>query len=306
MRLPYGMEFRQLRYFVAVAELGNIGLAAQRLNVSQPPVSRQIQALEHELGAALLIRNPRGVELTEAGRVFKAEADRILAQAERAKERSLDAHMGQIGRLDVAFFGSPVYRAVPMALRAFRRGHPRTEVRLSRMGKAEQVEALLDNRIHIGFGRYFNEVPGVTTELLSEEPLFAALPDDSKLSREPEVHMADLTALPAVLFPSGDRPSFADEVLGAFRQSGLEVAIDSFAADSASALAQLSSGSGFCIVPASVATLRVPTIAFVPIVDCPITAPVSCIYASDNHAPILTEFLASLRSISFTPPPVGA
>lgn len=302
--LPYRtMEFRQLRYFVAAAELGNIGLAAQRLNVSQPPVSRQIQALELELGATLLVRSARGVELTEAGRVFKKEAERILAQADLAKKRSRDAHIGQIGQLDVAFFGSPVYSAVPLALRAFRRGHPNIEVRLNRMGKAEQIEALMDARIHIGFGRYFPKSAGITMELLSEEPLYAALPHDSRLSRESEVSMSDLATLPAVLFPSGDRPSFADEVLGAFRQMDLELTIDSLAADSAAALAQLSSGSGFCIVPSSIAALRFPTLAFRPIADCPITAPISCVYATDNQAPILAEFLTSLRSISFSPQP---
>lgn len=296
------MEFRQLRYFVAAAELGNIGLAAQKLNVSQPPISRQIQALEYELGAQLLVRTPRGVDLTEAGRVFYKEAVKILKQAQLAKERSQDAQKGQIGRLDMAFFGSPVYYAVPLALRAFRRGHPRTEVRLTRMGKSDQIDEILGGRVHIGFGRYFPRRIGIEVELIGEEPLYAALPDDSRLAQLSEVTMAQLLDLPVVLFPSGDRPGFADEVLAAFRDAAGQPEVETFAYDATSAMAQVSSGAGFCVVPASIAAMRFPTLSFVPISDCPIRAPISCAFADGEPAPILQEFLKSLRQISFIAP----
>ena len=208
------MEFRQLRYFVAVAEEGNIGRAAEKLHVSQPPVSRQIQALEAELGAQLIVRTPKGVETTDAGRVFYEDARRVLAQADRAMERSRAADRGEIGRLDVAFFGSPVYRTVPLALRAFRRRQPATDVSLVRLGKKDQIAALRDGRIHIGFGRYYNQAPGIRIEKLAEEALYVALPQDLPLATQAEAWLAEIAMLPLVLFPSGDRPSFADEVIG--------------------------------------------------------------------------------------------
>lgn len=295
------MEFRQLKYFAAVAEVGNIGLAAEKLNISQPPVSRQIQALEYELGTQLLVRTSRGVELTEAGRVFHKEARKILLQADLAKERSKDAGQGNIGTLDVAFFGSPVYHAVPMALRAFRRGHPHTTVRLTRMGKAQQIEALQDGQVHVGFGRYFPVVRGIAIELVAEEEIYAAVPRDLPLAQRGEVQMSDISAIPMVLFPSHDRPSFADVVIGAFREKGLDVAIDCFADDATSAMAMVASGTRCCLVPASVAALQFPTLKFMRVVDSPIRAPINCIYMKERQSPILASFLKSLRATPLTP-----
>ncbi len=294
------MEFRQLRYFIAVAEIGNIGLAAQRLNVSQPPVSRQIQALEHELDVKLLIRTPRGVELTEAGRVFYHEAVKILSSADMLRKRTAEADKGALGTLDVAFFGSPVYRAVPVALRAFRRAFPNTDVNLSRMGKADQIDAIREGRIHIGFGRYYTAEPGIVLETIGEESLFAAVPKDSPLARRDELTLADLTATPAVLFPSDDRPGFADEVIGMFKAKSVPMVIDTFAAETMAALAQVASGNRYCIVPGSVAALGYPTLAFRPIIDCTIRAPISCVFAEGEPIPILAQFLKSLRALSLS------
>ena len=294
------MEFRQLRYFIAVAEIGSIGLAAQRLNVSQPPVSRQIQALEYELGVALLIRTPRGVELTEAGRVFYREAVKILDSTELLRKRTAEADRGAIGTLDVAFFGSPVYYAVPVALRAFRRAFPNTDVNLARMGKAEQIDAIREGRIHIGFGRYYTVEKDIALETLGEESLFAAVPRDGQLALREDVTLADLSNLPAVLFPADDRPGFADEIISVFKAASVSIAIDTFAAETMSALAQVASGNRYCIVPGSVAALGYPTLAFKPIIDCPLRAPISCVFAAGPPIPILAQFLKSLRALSLS------
>ncbi|WP_119166129.1 LysR family transcriptional regulator [Algihabitans albus] len=293
------MEFRQLRYFVAVAEEGNIGRAADKLHISQPPVSRQIQALETELGVQLLVRTPKGVEMTEAGRLFFEDARRVLAQVERAAERSRAADRGEIGRLDVAFFGSPVYRAVPLALRAFRRSQPATDVSLVRMGKKDQIAALREGRIHVGFGRYYNQSPGIRIEKLAEEDLYVAVPQDLPLSVRTEVSLDEIAELPLVLFPSGDRPSFADEVIGVFRQEGIDVQVDSIASDSTAALALIATGNRCAIVPEAIGALRFPTLRFVRIANCPIKAPVNCVFSEADRAPVLVEFLKSIRALSF-------
>jgi LysR family transcriptional regulator, benzoate and cis,cis-muconate-responsive activator of ben and cat genes len=109
------MELRQLRYFVVAAEEGNIGRAAQRLGISQPPISRQVHALEKELGTKLFLRTPKGVELTDPGEVFYNYAQLVLINARNAVDRTRAADRGELGRLDVGFFGSTGYRAVPCA-----------------------------------------------------------------------------------------------------------------------------------------------------------------------------------------------
>ncbi|MDJ1006201.1 MAG: LysR family transcriptional regulator [Paracoccaceae bacterium] len=293
------MEFRQLRYFVAVAEEQNIGRAAERLNVSQPPISRQIQALEHELKATLLIRTSKGVELTDAGKTFLADAQKILAQAGSAVARTQAAEKGELGRLDVAFFGSTVYRVVPFALRKFHQEYPETQVSLVRMGKREQIGAIADGRIHIGFGRFYSPTSGLKIEQLTSEALFAAVPEDSALARREELTLADLTGLPAVLFPSGDRPSFADTVLQYFLDAGLSIEVTDMATDSTSALALVSAGERFTIVPQAIASLAFPTIAYVPLANTALTAPSACVYRADNQPPVLKAFLNVLRGVDF-------
>jgi DNA-binding transcriptional LysR family regulator len=106
------MELRQLRYFIAVAEEQNFGLAAHRLNVSQPPITRQIQKLEEELGVLLLTRTSKGTGLTEAGRVFLDDARTVLAGIERGIERSRAAQSGELGVLEIGYFGSVSYSIV--------------------------------------------------------------------------------------------------------------------------------------------------------------------------------------------------
>ena len=236
------MEFRQLRYFLAVAETGNIGRAAERLNVSQPPVSRQIQALETEAGAALLLRTPKGVELTDAGRTFAAEAERVLSQAERTLTRTRASGRGEIGKLEVGFFGSPIYRTVPLALRAFHRARPDCEVALTRIGKREQMTAIREGRLHIGFARYYAKNPDLKVEQLGEEKLYAAVPEDLAAMLRGAVSLEQLAEYPLVLFPAGDRPGLADEVIRLIRERGVEPDIESVAEDAAAALALVASG----------------------------------------------------------------
>ena len=114
------MDLRHLRYFIAVAEEQNIGRAATRLHISQPPLTRQIQQLEEELGVLLLNRTPRGVELTQAGELFLEEARNIRSIVEQATERTQRAGQGKLGRLDVAIFGTAILDAIPKLLLAFR------------------------------------------------------------------------------------------------------------------------------------------------------------------------------------------
>ena len=111
------MELRHLRYFVCVAEELNIGKAAMRLHISQPPLTRQIQQLEDQVGAQLFRRTTKGVELTDAGRVLYEDARHILGLAKRAAERSHKAGLGVLGRIDVAIFGSGIFGAIPKLLR---------------------------------------------------------------------------------------------------------------------------------------------------------------------------------------------
>ena len=146
------MDLRHLRYFVVVAEEGNITRAAERLHIAQPPLSRQIQQLEEELGVPLLVRGSRPLTLTEAGQFFYAHARQLLSQT-----RELEAMTRRIGtierKLSIGFVGSTLYGMLPKVIRRFRSEQNTTELTLHEMTSMEQISALKEGKIDVGFGR---------------------------------------------------------------------------------------------------------------------------------------------------------
>src|ERR1700749_4678303 len=177
------MELRHLRYFVVVAEELHFRRAAERLHMSQPPLSQQIRALEEEVGATLLLRTQRKVELTGAGAAFLQRAREILGAVEDAALEARRVQRGEVGRLAIGFVGSAMYSVVPERLRAFRDRHPDVGLRLHELGTTEQLRRLDDGRLDIGFIRAPGSRPGLSTETVLREPVVAAPPDGHPLAR---------------------------------------------------------------------------------------------------------------------------
>ncbi|EGD05959.1 LysR family transcriptional regulator, partial [Burkholderia sp. TJI49] len=167
------MELRQLRYFMAVAEEMNITRAAERLHMTQPPLSRQLQAIEDELGLPLFVRGARPLKLTDAGRVFYAQAKRVVDQADELGP--LTRRLAQLSeRIVIGFVPSTLYGALPDVIRAFRERQPDVELSLIEMFTLEQLGALKGGRIDVGFGRLRFDDDQLVREALIEEKLIAA------------------------------------------------------------------------------------------------------------------------------------
>jgi len=147
------MELRHLRYFVAVAEELHFGRASARVHVAQPAVSRQIRALEEEIGLSLFERDRRRVVLTAAGAAFLEEARSLLQHVDRAVITAHRAARGELGSLRIGYVPAVVHTGLPEIVRAFRKRFSRVEVRLQEMNPAMQVDALLAERIDVGFVR---------------------------------------------------------------------------------------------------------------------------------------------------------
>lgn len=289
------MELRQLRYFVAAAEAGNIGAAARKLHVSQPPITRQIQKLEAEIGCPLLLRTPKGVELTAAGKTFLDEARRILAHTDRAVARSRLAHDGAIGELDVAFTGSPIYTTIPKILRHFRQRAPSVSIALRRLGKQAQIDALRDGQLHVGFGRYYPDEPDLVTQVVELDAPTLAVSENAPFVGD-TIRLGDLTSEPLILFPAAGRPNFADAVMALFKKAGITPHVVQTAEDLAAGLALTAADLGHCVVPAAVAELHWPGIRFLRIAQAKPTIPVHCIYLAGKSSPILSVFLEALAA----------
>jgi DNA-binding transcriptional LysR family regulator len=195
------MELRHLRYFVTVAEELHFGRAAQRLQIAQPPLSQQIRQLEEELGVQLFHRTKRSVQLTEAGQLFLEEACQILTRAEQAIQIVQRADRGETGRLTLSFVGSATYSVLPVVLKVFRRRFPEVLLSLHEMTTTQQVQALHEDRIHLGFVRPPIYEQELMIESILKEPFVAVLPEFHRLANETQISLLTLANDPFILFP---------------------------------------------------------------------------------------------------------
>lgn len=292
------MELRHLRYFIAVAEEQNIGRAAARLHISQPPLTRQIQQLEEELGVQLFIRTPRGMELTSAGEQLLEEARNIRAVVEQATERTQRAGQGKLGRFDVGIFGSGILDIIPRLLAEFRSAFPDVKIVLHSLNKHEQIEALRQRRINVGFNRIITPLPDIDSELVTTESLLLAIHASHPLAALPVVPFAALAEHPLVMFPTGSRPGLIDKVMGLCQQVGFVPQVAQEVGDVVSAVALVANGFGACLVSESTSVMTLPGVVYRPLSGLPTNAHIdlSCIFRSDDHSPILAAFLDVVRT----------
>ena len=290
------MDLRQMRYFLAVAEERHVGRAAERLHMAQPPLTRQIRALEDELGATLFLRTPKGMELTEAGQTLLDEVPNLLQLAQRARERTRAAGQGEIGRLDVGLFGSGVLDVIPRLLAQFHAERPDVKIVLHTMTKAEQLDALRERRISVGFNRLVPPEPDLVIETVLRERMRVALPAGHRLCANESVRIPDLTGEPMILYPNLPLPGLAQQVMGAFAGEDTPLRIEQEVEDVLTAIALVAGGFGLCVTTASSESLRLPGVVYRPL-DCAGLRDIelSCIHRRGDPSPVLAAFLAVVR-----------
>lgn len=291
------MDLRRLRYFMTVAEEANIGRAASRLNISQPPLTRQIQQLEEEMGTLLFQRTRKGVRMTNAGQVLFEEARNILVLAKRAQERTKLAGLGQSGRLDIGLFGSNIL-AVPPLLSTFREQFPDVEVVIHAMNKETQLEALYDRRVTVGFNLLGLKLAGIANKKIRSEPLLVAINQKDPLSKRSSISLQQIADRPMVIFASGPRPNLMDMIFALCLDEGFQPRIAQEVVDSMTAVALVAAGFGVSLVPATVSQLNFPGVSFRRLNKSPpVTIDFNCIYRRDDKSPILYAFLETIQSM---------
>lgn len=268
------MELRHLRYFVAVAEERNFTRAAKRLNMAQPPLSRQIQQLEEALGVQLLERGSRPLKLTETGKFFYSHAAQLLAQTTELE--SMTKRVGNIERsFSIGFVGSTLYGMLPRIIRRFREENPTVELSLHEMSTMDQLRALKDGRIDVGFGRIRNEDANIRRVVLREEKLIAALPLGHPLSLARSVlGLRDLLNETLIVFPKAPRPSYADQVLAAFEDRALKPREVYEVRELQIALGLVAAGQGVSVVPSSVYGLKRDDVSYMELDDPTLVSPI--------------------------------
>lgn len=290
-----------MRHFLAVAEEGHIGRAAARLHLSQPPLTRHIQALEEKIGVPLFVRTPKGVTLTEAGRTLLEEAPNLLALAQQAAERTRLAGQGLIGRLDVGLFGSGVLDVIPRILARFHQARPEVKIVLHNLTKDAQLQALRERRITVGFNRLVPEEAGITVETVLREPLVVAIAASHALAARPAIRLQDLDGVPLILYPNVPLRGLAQEVADAFRAEGVRMRVEQEVEDVVTAVALVSAGFGAAITTQSAANLRLPGVAFCPLRSRHLQElELSCLYRRGDRSPALRAFLDVVQSFAAT------
>ncbi|MCG1019013.1 MULTISPECIES: LysR family transcriptional regulator [Burkholderiaceae] len=290
------MDLKQMRYFLAVAQERNFGRAAQRLHIAQPPLTRHIHAMEAQLGVTLFVRSARGAQLTEAGRTLLAEVPNILALAQRATEQTQLAGQGLIGRLDVGIFSSGVLQVIPQLLATFHTERPRIKIGLHNLTKAQQLDALRERRITIGFNRLVPYDDDIAVEKVLEEPYLVALYDGHPLCRKERIRLRDLDSEPMILYPNAPVHGLAQEIAAAFEQERVTLRVEQEVEDVVTCIALVASRFGVCITTASAANLRLPGVTYRPLQSRRMRhIELSCLYRRDDDTPILHAFLDVIR-----------
>jgi DNA-binding transcriptional LysR family regulator len=256
--LDKSVDWKPLRYFVAVAEELHFGRAARRLHMTQPPLSMQIRALEEGLGVALFVREKRAIRLTVAGETLLAEARPLLAGAERLRAAVQAAAQGLAGSLRIAFVSTADYGVLPPVLREFRKRLPGVRMDLVEATSDQQWQALAEGRIDAGFVIAPERLPaGLDRLVVSDEPLVMALPTLREFAgvRAP-VPASVLGRWPLIIFPRHIAPAFFDAILQYGGRSGRTPSIAQEAIQMQTIVSLVSAGMGIALVPASLRHLR--------------------------------------------------
>lgn len=294
---PFEVDLRQLRYFVTVIEQGSLRAAALRLHVSQPPLTRQMQHLERAVGTTLLVRSAQGVAASDAGWQFYAEARNILALTLRATRHTRLVGQGHAGRLDIGVFGSPIFDMIPHIIGMFGEQNRGVEVALHTLDRSEQLKALRERRIDVGFNRFVSDEPGLRWETIEIQSLDAAIFTAHRLASRPAVTLAQLVNEELIFYPRAPRPGFTDHVLGLFARHGLMPQHTINVDDVPTAIAMVACGRGIAIVPSSAANLQLRNVAYRPFVKKDRGSVESCmIYRDDHESPLVRRFLETARS----------
>jgi len=287
------MELRHLRYFIALAEELHFGRAAQRLHIQQPPLSRQIQLLEAELGFPLFERSRRHVELTPAGQALLGRAHQVFAALEVAIHDARSASEGESGRLIVGYPSSLAYSGLTELLRAFRTRFPAVELSLRELSPGEQIDALKAGGLDVGFVRSSVDDPALGAELVRRESLMVVLPDDHRLAAQRTIPLAALKHEPFVMFPRARGPAFFDQLMGLCHAAGFTPQIEQ-QAPQLDIISMVAAGFGVSIMPSSMRNFRRPGLSFRAIVGAP-KVELSIVWRHQNLSPALHKFLDLVR-----------
>lgn len=293
------MELRHLRYFIAVAEEGSFIQAADRLHISQPPLSTQIKDLESALGVRLFDRSPRGVALTTAGTAFYTEARAVLARLEHACIAAQRADRGDQGTLEVGFISIADYNILPTALKRFRSSHPGVDVQLHELTTDAQMRELSNDRLDVGIALGPVDEDDTCFVPLLRERLILAAPSDHPLARVGKpVSLRSMNAEQFVMVPRPLAPGLHDLTISFCRSLGFVPQIHQYAKQMQTVISLVSSEFGFALVPESLQHLQRTGVRYLPLKEASPLVETGALYRKRCQNPAVPKFVEALQEAS--------
>ena len=292
------MELRHLRYFVGVGEEQHFGRAAERLHIAQQPLSRQIQDLEREVGFLLFERLPRGVRLSEAGKVFLSDARRILQDVDDAKRRAERIALGQAGTLRIGIATAIAWHGrVVNAFREFRRRQPSVELVLHHMVSVHQVEAVLSDRLDVGFAAAVTPWhKELAHRQFALDRMVLAVPKGHPLTKRERIRLRDLRSLPFIWFHRWVNPTFYDQMKEACARGGLSAPrVVQEATDRDTVLGLVQCEIGIAWLTESTRWHCPRGIALIPVADMNVRLPFNLIWKKGNSSALLKTFVSQVQ-----------
>ena len=294
------IDLKQLKYFLAVAEEKSFSRAAERLHISQPPLSQQIMKLESELGVRLFARTTRTFELTVAGKALMAEASELLAKMRMTIDTIRQIDRGEVGRLRVGIVGSAMWGPIPSLLEEFQSKYPRVTWTIHESGPTAQYEALRAKQIDVGFWREpkLNEDDlrndNLRQELCFRENVCVALNEHHPLAKQEAIELTDIANEP-MLTLALDKSAFPRYLIQCCVKAGFQPTIFQEASEPQTLLAMVGAGLGVALLPETTSRIGWPGVVFVPIRSNPPSANLYITYTTLDDAPVVRAFLNILK-----------
>nr|WP_315595882.1 LysR substrate-binding domain-containing protein [uncultured Cupriavidus sp.] len=290
------MDLRQLTSFIAVAEEGQLSKAAARLCLSQPPVSRHIQALEGDLGVRLFDRTAAGMELTQAGKTLLGDARNIETLIREAAAKVQRASKGELGRLSVGVYGSAIFGVVPQILKDFNALYPDVETVTHYAQTPAQVQALRLGQVQIVFERLMPAESDINVELVCKEELLVAINESHPLAGADRVRIEDLRS---ETFIFGSDLTAASQVIELCKRAGFTPNVASSSSNVVTATLLAATGAGVTLVPESMVNVRFPGVRYLRL-DSPERQSMDlyCFYLNKELEPVVSNMLEVSRTFA--------
>jgi DNA-binding transcriptional LysR family regulator len=296
------LDIRQLKCFVAVAEELHFRRAGERLGLSQSALSERVSALEHELGARLFFRTTRQVSLTQAGSEFVQDANRILADIERAVSNVRHTAESDLRHIRVSGVDEAISMLLPKALLAFRRTDPKVHVQVLETASSEQhAQELIGHRTDVAFVRTPQHDDFVTSELLHRQPVLVVLAETNPLSSAVSLSASDIADQPIVGYPKHARPILHEALWSGFRKIGAQPNIVCEIIDKSTMLQFVAQGLGIALAPAWVRNISPLGVSFVPFEPCENLIELYIAFRKAGNSDTVKRFVETVRTCKSIP-----